>query len=155
MVRFIWVMFVAILLGSCARRVVTNESEVIYKDRLVHTERIDTVLAYVNLPSENHSAVVFASDTSRLETSVAESMAWLDTAGMLHHTLKNKDKSLPVKVGTKSTSDVIEKTLIRTKTVTLEKKLSWFENIKLRSWAWVVLALGTVIVMMGYRFFHN
>ena len=46
---------------------------------------------------EMDKSVVFSTDTSRLETSVARSEAFV-VDGKLHHTLTNKDALLPVKV---------------------------------------------------------
>ena len=54
----------------------------------------DTVI-YRDLPKESHSQM--AVDTSRVETSLAESTAYLDTAtNMISHSIKNKVDSIRV-----------------------------------------------------------
>ena len=62
----------------------------------VVTENVyrDTVI-YRDLPKESHSQM--AVDTSRVETSLAESTAYLDTAtNMISHSIKNKVDSIRV-----------------------------------------------------------
>ena len=70
--------------------VVRDSIAVRYVDSTV--VHIDTVR--VAIPQESSSAVAATSDTSHLETSVAESDAWLDPDGRLHHSLRNKDTEL-------------------------------------------------------------
>ena len=54
----------------------------------------DTVI-YRDLPKESHSQM--AVDTSRVETSLAESTAYLDTAAnMISHSIRNKVDSIRV-----------------------------------------------------------
>ena len=54
----------------------------------------DTVI-YRDLPKESHSQM--AVDTSRVETSLAESTAYLDTAtNMISHSIRNKVDSIRV-----------------------------------------------------------
>lgn len=52
----------------------------------------DTVRVHV--PHEESSVILPSSDSSHLETGVAESDAFIDSLGQLHHTLKNKDVRL-------------------------------------------------------------
>lgn len=89
-----------VLLGGCARKVyVPMESETVIQTRYV--ERIDTVEVEVEVPAQSASNVT--TDTaSHLETDVAESDAWLDSLGRLHHTLDNKPGKLPAQVPVKS-----------------------------------------------------
>lgn len=86
------------LLTACSPRVVetvrTETSTVVeYKDRVVYK---DTTV-YVQVPVESHSQSVAPGDSSRLETSLAESRAWVDSAG-LHHTLRNKEGRVPFEI---------------------------------------------------------
>lgn len=86
-----------ILLSGCSRKVM--ESETVIQTRYV--ERIDTVEVEVEVPAQSASNVT--TDTaSHLETDVAESDAWLDSLGRLHHTLDNKPGKLPAQVPVKS-----------------------------------------------------
>ena len=50
-------------------------------------------LVLVSVPQGSDKAVIPDSDTSRLQTDIAESVAWV-AAGQLHHTLKNKDAAI-------------------------------------------------------------
>ena len=70
--------------------VVRDSMAVRYVDSTV--VHIDTVR--VAIPQESSISVTPAADTSHLETSVAESDAWLDPDGRLHHSLRNKDTEL-------------------------------------------------------------
>lgn len=96
--------FLGILLlvvGCAAPRVVyvPAESKTIieYRDSLIHVK--DTIL--VEVPREKIVEVVPELDTSRLETSVAISEAFVDTKEKkLRHTLRNKETALKGKLDT-------------------------------------------------------
>lgn len=62
-----------------------------YVERLVK----DTVVLHV--PAQSATNVTNA-DSSWLETDFAQSGAWIDTAGLLHHTLYNKAQQRPIEV---------------------------------------------------------
>ena len=71
---------------STPKLIPSSNTRIISKDSLyVHTEFVN-----IPIPVENHS-IVTPTKKSHLETSVAESDAEIDTLGMLHHTLTNKD----------------------------------------------------------------
>ena len=92
-------MFIACILASCASLrtadIVQNDSTyvevketVIYKDSIV----------YINIPVESDKAVLPPDDSSHLETSIAESDAYLRN-GKLTHTLRNKSEAIrPVEI---------------------------------------------------------
>lgn len=89
-----------VLLGGCTRKVyVPMESETVIQTRYV--ERIDTVEVEVEVPAQSASNVT-TDPASHLETDVAESDAWIDSLGRLHHTLYNKPGKLPAQVPVKS-----------------------------------------------------
>ena len=73
-------------------------------------ERIDTikVMVPVEIPVERIVNVLPDTDTSILETSVAVSTAFIDSLGLLHHTLDNKaqtiEKSVDVTVPVSETT---------------------------------------------------
>ena len=91
--------FIACILTSCASLrtadIVQNDSTyvevketVIYKDSIV----------YINIPVESDKAVLPPDDSSHLETSIAESDAYLRN-GKLTHTLRNKSEAIrPVEI---------------------------------------------------------
>jgi hypothetical protein len=96
--------FLGILLlvvGCAAPRVVyvPTESKTIieYRDSLIHVK--DTI--EVEVPREVIREVIPQLETSRLETSVAISEAFIDTLDRkLHHTLRNKETALKGKLDT-------------------------------------------------------
>lgn len=88
------ILFILIfILMGCATKTVYIPTEskhrIEYRDSLIYLN--DTV--YVNVPYEKVLNIV--PDTSRLETSVAKSIAYLDTIQhKIHHTLENKNTAI-------------------------------------------------------------
>jgi hypothetical protein len=80
---------------------VTNNSSVIFKDSLIirdSTRFIDSII-YVPIPREKVMEIISQIDTSFLETSVAESQAYVDTNSlMIVHSLENKDTVLKERI---------------------------------------------------------
>lgn len=85
---------VAVLFIGCSPKIIylPGKTEYIVKDSLI--TKIDTLK--VPVPVESHSNV--AVDSSHLETSLAISDASVDTLGFLHHSLINKQTSIPAAV---------------------------------------------------------
>ena len=90
---------------------VKTENSVIWVDSLIQAP----------LPLESESVRIPDSDTSHLETSAAESDAWI-ADGQLHHTLRNKETSIPilVKLPQYVSSTTSEKYLLKTEIKTVE-----------------------------------
>lgn len=65
---------------------IVQVEKTVVKDSLIYVR--DTL--YLPLPVEEKEVKTTA-DSSHLETSIAESDAWIDSIGQLNHTLKNKD----------------------------------------------------------------
>ena len=100
----------------------------------VHTETViqhDT--AYVELPVIVEK-VATLDTTSTLENTYAKSEAVV-TAGILHHSLETKPVSIPVKVETKTVykDSLVYRDRVQTQTVEVEKKLNWWQNLKLKA----------------------
>ena len=93
----------------------------------------------VEVPMESDKSVLFSTDTSRLETSVAKSVAFVDDQGRLNHTLQNKDALLSVKIAVPHLvhSELSKNTMVVRQTVEVEKELSKWQNF---------------IQMLGYGF---
>lgn len=87
--------------GSLKQVPVTNNTSVIFKDSLIirdSTRFIDSII-YVPIPREKVMEIISQIDTSFLETSVAESQAYVDTNSlMIVHSLENKDTALKEKI---------------------------------------------------------
>lgn len=84
-------------LNSCGayREVsVTNNKNVVLKDSILikdSTRVVDSII-YVQLPKEKVMDIIKQIDTSKLETSLAKSIAYVDTNSlMIIHSLENKD----------------------------------------------------------------
>ena len=100
----------------------------------VHTETViqhDT--AYVELPVIVEK-VATLDTTSTLENTYAKSEAVV-TAGILRHSLETKPVSIPVKVETKTVyrDSLVFSDRVQTQTVEVEKKLNWWQNLKLKA----------------------
>jgi hypothetical protein len=87
--------------GSLKQVPVTNNSSVIFKDSLIirdSTRFIDSII-YVPIPREKVMEIISQIDTSFLETSIAESQAYVDTNSlMIVHSLENKDTVLKERI---------------------------------------------------------
>ena len=100
----------------------------------VHTETViqhDT--AYVELPVIVEK-VATLDTTSTLENTYAKSEAVV-TAGILRHSLETKPVSIPVKVETKTVyrDSLVFRDRVQTQTVEVEKKLNWWQKLKLNA----------------------
>lgn len=141
-----------ILCISCsAPRVVqvTQRDSVVVriKDSLVLHDSI----VLVPIPVESSSAVLPDRDTSRLETSVATSVAYLNESGQICHTLTNKDALLPVRIVIPERIQVQErdKALIRkgVEIVEVEKEMSRWQNFIQMLGIGVLLAFAVWLII--------
>ena len=88
----------AFLLTCCATPRAAQDYQrdsvtMIIKDSIILKDSV----VLVEVPMESDKSVVFSTDTSRLETSIARSEAYVSD-GKLHHNLINKDALIPVKI---------------------------------------------------------
>lgn len=155
MKKFLCLMASLALLASCGicryRHTIEyrDSVRVEYRDSLIYRDSI----IYVALPVEESMSHLFLGDTSRLETSLAESVAWADSSG-LHHTLRNKQRDWGVKVPviTRVISDKAHKETAEIRPVTLrvEKPLSWWQRLKIGAFPWL-LGLCLALVLWTFR----
>ena len=156
MKRFILflVMFLVMGCGICKRvqyvPVETKKDSVVI-EKVV--ERIDTV--EVEVPGER--VYVVAVDSSHLETAVATSDAKIDSTGMLHHSLTNKDVNLKKEIVYKD--KIIEKRVEVEKEVPVEVKVpvkyvpAYYKRIHILFWC--IVGTGLIFVIFRVRgFFH-
>jgi hypothetical protein len=126
---------------------VKDSTAVHYVDSTIVTVRDSVVL--VPLPAEESSAVLPEGFHSHVQTSLAESDAWVED-GLLHHTIRNRsDQQLPVIVPITTTATVqhassdhaqlAQHTVIRE----VERKLNWWQRFRLGAFFWL-LALAVV-----------
>ena len=147
-------MFLVMGCGICKRvQYVPVETKVdsVYIERVV--ERIDTVR--IKIPGEK--IYVIKQDSSHLETAVAVSDAKIDSTGMLHHNLVNKDVELK--------KEIVYKDRVIEKRVEVEKKVPVEVEVPVKyipdyyKWIniifWCMIGTGLIFVIFRVRkFFH-
>ena len=143
-----WICAFATLLTGCATQMVVQDYQrdsvsVIIRDSV----RFVDSLVLVPIPQGGDKAILPDSDTSRLETDVAESVAYV-AEGRLHHTLRNKDAALiPVTIKVPERIRIEKEAVLSaykvTEIVEVEKELSRWQSF-LQSLGWTVL-VGAVM----------
>lgn len=139
-------MAACLLMTACAAPKVVQDyqrdSVVVIRDSI----RFRDSLVLVPVPQGSDKAVLPDSDTSRLETDIAESVAYV-ADGKLHHTLRNKDAALipvtiklPERIHYETRDKIIYNRIVET--VEVEKELSRLQRFMM-SLGWVVL-IGAV-----------
>ena len=118
-------------------RTVTIVDSVVFRSEVVS----------VPLPSENVADVVPAGDTSRVQTSVAEAVAWIE-GGRLHQQLRNRsDQLLKVTLDVPVYIHSEKEVVTRTKVQEVEKPIGWFRTTLMYAGAAaVVIALVALMV---------
>ena len=133
-----------LIYGCGTPKVVTDYQRdsvsLIVRDSVVFRDSV----VLVEIPKESEKAVVFQSDTSRLETSVAKSTAFIDERGQICHTLTNKDALIPIEVKLPKYIHTEHKALTKTirEVVEVEKELS--------KWQSFIQALGYIALIAGF-----
>ena len=156
MKRFILflVMFLVMGCGICKRvqyvPVETSKDSIVI-EKVV--ERIDTV--EIEVPGER--VYVIKQDSSHLETAVATSDAKIDSTGMLHHSLVNKDVNLKKEIVYKD--KIIEKRVEVEKEVPVEVKVPVRYIPNYYKWIhilfWCLVGTGLIFVIFKLKsFFH-
>lgn len=139
-------MAACLLMTACAAPKVVQDyqrdSVVVIRDSV----RFRDSLVLVPVPQGSDKAVRPDSDTSRLETDIAESVAYV-ADGKLHHTLRNKEAALipvtiklPERIHYETRDKIIYNRIVET--VEVEKELSRLQRFMM-SLGWVVL-IGAV-----------
>ena len=135
-----------------------------YVDREVEKEKIvyrdttawrDTTI-YVPIPLGKDKAIVSIRDTSRLETSVAKSEAFVNEEGQICHTLENKRGNLSTvaKIPSRTiwTNVTSEKAHTVSKTVYRDTPMSWWANFRLKAF-WPLLIAFLLMLAWTFRKF--
>ena len=145
---FVWCMMLLVLASCSTGRQLQNYHRdsvaVIIRDSI----RIRDSLVPVPVPEGSDKARLPASDTSHLETSVAESTAFIDEDGRICHTLTNKSNAIiPIKVTIPERLHSEEKGLTRylkqVERVEVEKELSRWQRF-LQGIGYTVLIAGAL-----------
>lgn len=135
-----------ILATSCGLFCKIPEEHTVDVRDSVYVEKVeyrDTTI-YVPIPVESHSTVV--ADSSHLETSVAESDAWVDTLGRLHHSLTNKRDSLAAHI------PVVKTTIYAQATTNSEQVITKIQYVKQKQkWKNWIIAISAILLIFAYR----
>lgn len=136
--------------GSLKQVPINNNTEIIYRDSLIlrdSTRYIDSVI-YVQIPREKVMEIISQIDTSYLETTVAKSVAYVDTnLLMIVHSLENRDTVLQKKIVYKdryiTETKTVYKDSIQIKEIPVEVEV---EKIKYPKTYWYLLGFFIVVV---------
>ncbi len=143
------ILFLAVSACSTVRQLPSTGSTKVE----VRTETVtvhDT--AYVELPVIIEK-VATLDTASTLENKFAKSEA-IVSAGILSHSLETKPVQLPVQVETKIVykDSLVFRDRVQTQTVEVEKKLNWWQNLKLKAGGiFILIALiGIVYIIVNH-----
>lgn len=135
------IILLAVLTACCpCRHLATSTRDSVRVETVVRTERVpDTVL--IEVPVERERQTV-RDTTSHLETSFAVSEARIDPDGALFHSLENKPQNRPVPTEKEVIyrDSIIYRDRTNTEIVEVERKLTWWQQTKMRGF-WVLLAV--------------
>ena len=93
---------------------------------------------------------------SVLENKYAKSEAVV-TGGVLRHSLSTKPVREPVSVESKETvrDSIVYRDRIQTKTVEVEKKLTWWQSLKMKTGGVTLLAIVLIVILFLISHFTN
>ena len=93
---------------------------------------------------------------SVLENKYAKSEAVV-TGGVLHHSLQTKPVREPVSVESQETvrDSIVYRDRIQTKTVEVEKKLTWWQSLKMKTGGVTLLAIVLIVILFLISHFTN
>ena len=108
--------------------------------------------AFVELPV-NVERIATLDTTSTLENTYAKSEATV-TAGILHHSLETKPVKVPVEVKTQIVyrDSLIYKDRIETKTVQIERQLTWWQKTKMKLGVAFLILIVIAILYLILKF---
>ena len=93
---------------------------------------------------------------SVLENKYAKSEAVV-SGGVLHHSLQTKPVREPVEVQIKETvrNSIVYRDRIQTRTVEVEKKLTWWQSLKMKTGRVTLLAIVLIVILFLISHFTN
>lgn len=147
--------------GSLKRVPVKDNNSITIRDSLVirdSTRLVDSVI-YIEIPREKVMEIISQIDTSRLETSVAQAEAYVDTSSlMIIHSLENKDTALHEKIVYKdryiTETKIVYRDSIQIKEVPVEVEVE--KKVYPKTYWWLlgffVIVVGIFIVKLYLKF---
>ena len=143
-----------LLLTACgvARPVLESDNT---KVEVKVVEKIVKDTAWFELPVVVEK-VATLDTASVLENKYAKSEAVV-TGGVLHHSLQTKPVREPVSVESKETvrDSIVYRDRIQTKTVEVEKKLTWWQSLKMKTGGVTLLAIVLIVILFLISHFTN
>ena len=143
-----------LLLTACgvARPVLESDNT---KVEVKVVEKIVKDTAWFELPVVVEK-VATLDTASVLENKYAKSEAVV-TGGVLHHSLQTKPVREPVEVQIKEIvrDSIVYRDRIQTKTVEVEKKLTWWQSLKMKTGGVTLLAIVLIVILFLISHFTN
>lgn len=137
--------------GASKHVVINDTTKVEFKDSIIFRDstRIVDSIIYVKIPREKVMDIISQIDTSYLETSVAESYAYIDTTSlMIIHSLENKDTVLQEKIVYKdryiTTEKIVYRDSVQFKEIPVEVQIE--KTVYPKTYWWL---LGFFVVVTG------
>lgn len=136
--------------------IVLNNSDSVRVETIIRTEYVP-VRVEVPVPQQSVSNIVFETDTSHIETDIAESNAWIRPDGTLYHDIINKNVKLSGEAYVPQTTTENNNEAVKTKEIPVpqpypvyvEKSLSKSEQFKLSAFWYLV---GATLIAGAYIF---
>ena len=142
------------LLAACgvARPVLESDNT---KVEVKVVEKIVKDTAWFELPVIVEK-VATLDTASVLENKYAKSEAVV-TGGVLHHSLQTKPVREPVSVESREIvrDSIVYRDRIQTKTVEVEKKLTWWQSLKMKTGGITLLAIVLIVILFLISHFTN
>lgn len=153
-------LLLALMMSAChtSKKAISSTPVIVSNTDSVRTEyietvRIDTVKVEVPVPAESVSQVVRDS-VSHVETSLAESDAWINEDGSLGHRMKNKLQNLKAEVPVpmketktnNTASSVKEIPVPYPEPVYIERNPTLWESIRLEAFRYLVVMAVLALV---------
>ena len=147
-------LLLTLLLTACgvARPVLESDNT---KVEVKVVEKIVKDTAWFELPVIVEK-VATLDTASVLENKYAKSEAVV-SGGVLHHSLQTKPVREPVSVESKEIvrDSIVYRDRIQTKTVEVEKKLTWWQSLKMKTGGITLLAIFLIVILFLISHFTN
>ena len=148
------ILLFTLLLTACgvARPVLESDNT---KVEVKVVEKIVKDTAWFELPVIVEK-VATLDTASVLENKYAKSEAVV-SGGVLHHSLSTKSVREPVSVESKEIvrDSIVYRDRIQTKTVEVEKKLTWWQSLKMKTGGITLLAIVLIVILFLISHFTN
>ncbi len=148
------ILLFTLLLTACgvARPVLESDNT---KVEVKVVEKIVKDTAWFELPVIVEK-VATLDTASVLENKYAKSEA-IVSGGVLHHSLSTKPVREPVSVESKETvrDSIVYRDRIQTKTVEVERKLTWWQSLKMKTGGLTLLAIILIVILFLISHFTN